>query len=99
MSPVPFARRARLTSAVGPDAKGSNPGFAWVQMPEKSGTDSALSLCPNMGVTNAAASVITKGKFRHRKSIALLLFRHTYVPPDAFRKLHPLGVCLEGRGA
>src|SRR5436305_11310801 len=73
MSPVPFGRRARLTSAVGPDAKGSNPGFAWIQMPEKSGMDSDRSLCPKMGVTKAAASVSTKGKFGHRKSIAFLL--------------------------
>src|SRR5437868_2180097 len=27
MSPVPFGRRDRLTSAVGPDASGSNPGI------------------------------------------------------------------------
>jgi hypothetical protein len=34
----------------------------------------AAAACPKAGVTTAAASVNTKGKFRHCKSIALLLF-------------------------
>jgi hypothetical protein len=42
MLPVPFARRDRLTSAVGPDASGSKPGIEWVQTPEKSGMDAVL---------------------------------------------------------
>src|ERR1700674_2322067 len=85
MSPVPFGRRDRLTSAVGPDGSGSNPGSACTQSPEKSGIASALSLpplagptvgataCPKAGVATAAASVNTKGKFRHCESIAFLL--------------------------
>jgi hypothetical protein len=68
-------RRARLTSEVGPDASGSNPGIECTQMPEKSGTDVALSLpllagptvgataCPKAGIATAAASN-TKGKYR-----------------------------------
>ena len=41
---MPFGRRDRLTSAVGPDGSGSNPGSGCTQMPEKSGMDAALSL-------------------------------------------------------
>src|SRR5215471_8961540 len=86
MSPVPFGRRDRLTSAVGPEGSGSNPGSACAQIPEKSGITSAPSLpplagptvgattCPRAGVTTAAASVSTKRKFRDCESIALLLF-------------------------
>src|SRR5262245_32677702 len=96
MSPVPFGRRLRLTSDVGPDLSGSNPGFACAQMPEKSGMASALSLCPSTGVATAAASASAKGKFRHCKSIALLLDRHS--SPDACATLHPLRAGLEGRG-
>src|ERR1700688_2934526 len=85
MSPVPFGRRDRLTSAVGPDGSGSNPGIECTQIPEKSGMDAALSssppagptvgatACPMAGVTTAAASVTAKEKFRHCESIALLL--------------------------
>src|SRR4249920_1783278 len=85
MSPVPFRRRDRLISEVGPDASGSYPGFAWTHSPEKSGTDAALAsplaagpavgttACPKAGV--AAASATTRRKFRHSKSIALLLFQ------------------------
>jgi len=47
-----------LTS-VGPDGSASKPGSqGCVQMPEKSGIDSALTLCPMGNVTNAAASAI-----------------------------------------
>src|SRR5882672_4150545 len=67
MSPVPFARRERLISAVGPDGSGSNPGSVCNQVPEKSGMD--LPLCPKAGVANAAANVSTKEIFRHCKSI------------------------------
>jgi hypothetical protein len=86
MSPVPFSRRDRLTSAVGPDRSGSNPGIECTQMPEKSGMDEALSSslpdgptvgatdCPKAGVTTAAANVNAKEKFLHCESIALLLF-------------------------
>src|SRR6266581_8235218 len=87
MSPVPFGRRDRLIREVGPDASGSYPGFAWTHSPEKSGTDAALAsplaagpavgttACPKAGVAAAAASVTTRRKFRHCKSIALLLFQ------------------------
>src|SRR5215831_7709453 len=87
MSPVPFGRRDRLISEVGPDASGSYPGFAWTHSPEKSGTDAALAsplaagpavgttVCPKAGVAAAAASVTTRRKFRHCKSICFLLFR------------------------
>src|SRR5580704_5197054 len=100
MSPVPFGRRARLMSAVGPDGSGSNPGFAWTQLPEKSGTDSAFALpplagptgCPKAGVTTAA-NVTSKRNFR----------RPTFILPSClwFRQhlLHdvtPFACVLEG---
>src|SRR5437764_2463242 len=89
MSPVPFGRRDRLISEVGPDASGSYPGFAWTHSPEKSGTDAALAsplaaspavgttACPKAGVAATAASVTTRRKFRDCKSIALLLFQRS----------------------
>jgi hypothetical protein len=69
MSPVPFARRDRLTSAVGPDASGSKPGIEWVQMLDKSGIDELPcvppwaagpavggTVCAEAGVTAAAVA-------------------------------------------
>src|ERR1700730_9262589 len=109
MSPVPFGRRDRLTSAVGPDGSGSNPGSACTQSPEKSGMDTALSLplCssstvgatawPNAGVTTAAAVMNTKGKFRHCESIAFLLLSLRSAVSSRIR-LHPLRVRLEDGG-
>src|SRR5713101_8446320 len=109
MSPVPFGRRDRLTSAVGPDGSGSNPGSECTQMPEKSGMDAALSsplpagptvgatAWPKAGVTTAAASVNTKGKFRHCESIAFLLLSLRSAVSSRIR-LHPLRVRLEGGG-
>src|ERR1700752_2405266 len=95
MSPVPFGRRLRLTSEVGPDASGSNPGLACAHLPDKFGTDLALSLCPRAGVTSAAANVSAQGKFRHCKSIALLLCASH--PLDAFAvRLHLVRAYLEG---
>src|SRR5215475_10556310 len=85
MSPVPFSRRDRLTSAVGPDASGSNPGIECTQMPDKSGMDAELSsslptgpavgaiTCPRTGVATAAASANAKDKFRHCEFILFLL--------------------------
>ena len=78
-------RRDRLTSAVGPDASGSKPGIEWVQTPEKSGMDVALSLpllaaptvgvtCPKPGVAAAAASVTASRKYRRCK----LMFSSTF---------------------
>src|SRR5437763_3271673 len=87
MSPVPFGRRDRLISEVGPNASGSYPGFAWTHSPEKSGTDAALAsplavgpavgttACRKAGVAAAAESVATRRKSRHCKSIALVLFQ------------------------
>src|SRR6185295_385358 len=70
MSPVPFSRRDRLTSAVGPDAIGSNPGLACAQMPERSGKVALLlpgaAGCPEAVVTAAAATVTSNRKFRDR---------------------------------
>src|SRR6266853_1993019 len=109
MSPVPFGRRDRLTSAVGPDGSGSNPGSPCTQSPEKSGMDTALSsplpasptagatAWPKAGVTTAAASVNTKGKFRHCESIAFLLLSLRSAVSSRIR-LHPLPVRLEGGG-
>src|SRR5262245_40724349 len=91
MSPVPFSRRERLTSDVGPDLSASKPGLACWQMPDKSGMDFALSLAPIAGVTQTAASVSTKGKFR-RKSIALLLVRSA--PPEALAQNYTLLMCV-----
>jgi hypothetical protein len=71
---VPLGRRDRLMSAVGPDASGSNPGFACSHMPDKTGMDSALSLWREVAVTKAAASVMTEGRFRECKSIVILLW-------------------------
>src|SRR5215470_15536534 len=98
MSPVPFARRDRLTSAVGPDASGSNPGRECTQVPDKSGMDAPLSsplpaglsvgttACPKAGVTTAATTANTRGKFRHCESIALLLvFRRVPLEVSAFK--------------
>src|SRR4051794_28143880 len=109
MSPVPFGRRDRLIREVGPDASGSYPGFAWTHSPEKSGTGAAVAsplgagpavgrtACPKAGVAAAAASVTTRRKFRHCKSIC--------VPPlsgvsagSSGIKLHPLHGRLEGAG-
>src|SRR5262245_22035853 len=71
MSPVPFARRDRLTSEVGPERIGSNPGYACIQMPERSGKDLSLSLAaPNTGVTATAANTKTRGKFPRCESMA-----------------------------
>src|SRR5215831_5110810 len=90
MLPVPFGRRDRLTSAVGPDASGSNPGSECSQIPEKSGMDAPPSsplptgrsvgapACPKAGVTTTAATANTRGKFRHCESIALLLLFVAY---------------------
>ena len=81
---MPFKRRDLLTSAVGPDASGSNPGSACAQTPDKSGMDAALSsplppgetvgpaAWPKAGIATVAASVTAKEKFRHCESIALL---------------------------
>src|SRR6516164_3188257 len=112
MSPVPFSRRERLTSAVGPDGSGSNPGSACTQSPVKSGIASTPSLpplagptlggtaCPNAGVATAAASVNTKERFRHCKSMLSSSCRYVpfdWVPLEAVRiKLHPFRVRLEG---
>src|SRR5580693_8417585 len=72
MLPVPFARRCRLTSAVGPDASGSKPGIEWFHTPDKSGIDTApclppwdgpavgATVCAEASVAVAAASVTTK---------------------------------------
>src|SRR5712671_4042498 len=109
MSPVPFGRRDRLTSAVGPDGSGSNPGSGCSQMPEKSGMGAPLSsplpagptvgatAWPKAGVTTAAASVNTKGKFRHCESIAFLLLSLRSAVSSRIR-LYPLRVPLEGGG-
>src|SRR3984893_11782863 len=109
MSPVPFGRRDRLTSAVGPDGSGSTPGSACTQSPEKAGMDTALSsplpasptvgatAWPNAGVTTAAAVMNTKGKFRHCESIAFLLLSLRSAVSSRIR-LHPLRVRLEDGG-
>src|ERR1700680_2162687 len=109
MLPVPFGRRDRLTSAVGPDGSGSNPGSPCTQKPEKSGMDAALSsplpagptvgatAWPKAGVTTAAARVNTKGKFRHCESIAFLLLSLRSAVSSRIR-LHPLRVRLEDGG-
>ena len=72
-------RRDRLTSEVGPDGSGSNPGMECTQMPEKSGTGVTLSLpllagpmagataCPKAGIAAAAAS--NTRKYRRWKFI------------------------------
>src|ERR1700722_19987377 len=102
MSPVPFGRRARLTSAVGPDGSGSNPGSGCSQRPEKSGMAAALSSLPadptagaaawpKAGVTTAAARVSTKGKLRNCEFIALLLL--------SLRSAVRFGVTLHSLGA
>src|SRR5690242_14200106 len=65
-------------SEVGPDASGSNPGFACSHIPDRSGMDCARSLCPMAGVTKAAATVSTRGKSLHRKSTDLLLCAGTH---------------------
>src|SRR5215468_1423036 len=95
MLPVPFWRRDRLTSAVGPDASGSKPGIEWVQTPEKSGMDAVVCLplwagptvgatdCPKTGVAVAAASVTTK-----RKS------RCTFMTTSRYRFARPLSQLL-----
>src|ERR1700674_5549665 len=85
MLPLPL-RRDRFTTEVGPDDSGSKPGIEGCNhLPEISGMDAPLSLplladptvgatdCPKTGVATTAASVNTRGKFRHCKSIALLL--------------------------
>src|ERR1700722_9290452 len=109
MSPVPFGRRARLTSAVGPDGSGSNPGSPCTHRPLKSGMDAPLSsplpagptvgatAWPKAGVTTATASVNTKGKFRHCESIAFLLFSSRSSMSFHLR-LHLLRLRLEGGG-
>src|ERR1700680_3362778 len=106
MLPVPFGRRDRLTSAVGPDGSGSNPGSPCTQKPEKSGMDAALSsplpagptvgatAWPKAGVTTAAAVMNTKGNFRHCESIAFLLLSLRSAVSSRIR-LHPLRVRLE----
>src|ERR1700694_1873882 len=108
MSPVPFGRRDRLTSAVGPDGSGSNPGSPCTQKPEKSGMAAALSsplpagstvgatAWPKAGV--ATASVNAKAKFRHCESIAFLLLSLRSAVSSRIR-LHPLRVRLEDGGA
>src|SRR3954465_13226523 len=74
MSPVPLSRRERLMSAVGPVGRGSNPGSVCSQTPEKSGMDLALSPpSPRVGVATTAVNASTREKFRHRRSIAVLL--------------------------
>src|ERR1700730_3722456 len=109
MSPVPFGRRDRLHSAVGPDGSGSNPGSGCTQTPEKSGMDAALSsplpagptvgatVWPKAGVTTAAASVNTKGKFRLCESIAFLLLS-LLSAVSSRKKLHPFRGRVEGGG-
>src|ERR1700693_5083214 len=80
-------RRDRLTSEVGPDGSGSKPGIDGCNhVPEKSGTDAALSLpllarptggataCPKAGVAAAAASVTTKRKSHRCKFMFSSLF-------------------------
>src|ERR1700674_502211 len=84
MLPVPL-RRDRFTTEVGPDDSGSKPGIEGCNhLPEISGIDAPLSLplladptvgaadCAKTGVATTAASN-TAAKFRHCKSIALLL--------------------------
>src|SRR5262252_3564101 len=108
ISPVPFGRRDRLTSAVGPDGSGSNPGSGCTQTPDKSGTDAPPSsplpvglsegapACPKAGVTITAATANARGKFRHCESIALLL-RFPRVPLEVSPlRLYLLCGCLEG---
>src|SRR5262249_7070980 len=99
ISPVPLGRRDRLTSVVGPDDSGSNPGSACTQSPDKSGMAALPSsplptgpsagapACPKAGVTTAAATANTRGKFRHCKSIALLHFRRVPLEVSTL-KLH-----------
>src|SRR5271169_2015659 len=57
MLPVPFGRRSRLTSAVGPDASGSNPGIEWFHTPEKSGMDAVLRSAPCAAGSAVASTV------------------------------------------
>src|SRR5262249_37661504 len=92
MSPVPFSRRERLTSDVGPGFKGSKPGFACSQMPDKSGADFALSLAPRTAVAITAASARKKTKSPCCKSMGLLL---TYSRAN----LHPLRPHLQGKNS
>src|SRR3981081_112159 len=66
MLPVPFSRRDRLMSAVGPDDSGSNPGIECVQMPEKSGMDAEPCGCPKTGIAAADTNVPSRRKFRGR---------------------------------
>src|ERR1700739_2094225 len=62
MLPVPFGRRSRLTSAVGPDARGSNPGIEWFHTPEKSGMDAVLCLAPCAAGSAVAATVCAQAR-------------------------------------
>ena len=83
MSPVPFGRRNRLTSDVGPDLSGSNPGFACAQMPEKSGRAACAFALPDRGRHNR------RRKWEHKKEIpplqthSLLPCPSQVIPPDA----------------
>src|SRR5580700_8357774 len=91
-------RRDRLTSDVGPDASGSNPGIECTHMPERSGMDAApctvgASACPRAGVAAAAASVTTARNFCRRKFMLSSL--SSLGPCQHSDKLHPLRVRLE----
>jgi len=79
---LPFGRRERLMSEVGPDANGSNPGLACVQIPDKSGIDSALWLRPTSAAAKAAASAMTKGKFHDCIVILPRLICMRFVAPS-----------------
>src|SRR4029077_20024263 len=83
-------RRERLTSEVGPDGSGSKPGMEpWTHVPEKSGTDAALSLpllvgatvgataCPKTGVAAAAAVSLPRGNPRLQSHALLASFRRS----------------------
>src|SRR5215467_11217862 len=95
MSPVPFGRRDRLISEVGPERIGSKPGFACIQMPDRSGTAFVLSLAaPKAGVRAATANTSPRGKFRRCESMALLPLCRHYAA--TWHKLHPVRMALEG---
>src|SRR6476646_5353088 len=75
MLPVPFARRCVLTSAVGPDVSGSNPGIECVQMPERSGIDGEPFGCAYIGDAAVDTNVTNRRKFRCREFMLSSPFR------------------------
>ena len=94
---MPFGRRSRLMSDVGPDDSGSNPGFACAQMPEKSGMDSALPLWPEgkrhkrRRKCDGQREIPPLQPHRSPPLLSQLTFRARIRV-----KLHPLSVRLEG---